>query len=66
MGLLKKAKDMGETTVNLSFHVDMKNISPSSAILIRQRLRGTIENFVRVKRLRDFVEVVEMGVAANV
>ena len=53
---------MGEdkNTLNLSLHVDMKNVSPFSALLIRQRLRGTLENFVSANLMKSFVEVMEM------
>ena len=57
---------MSETknTLNLSLHVDMKNVSPFSAILIRQRVRNTLENFVSANLLKNFVEVMEMGFVA--
>ena len=50
-----------ENALNLSLRVDIENVSPSSATLIRQRMRGTLENFVNAKLLQSFVEVLEIG-----
>ena len=49
-----------ENALNLSLRVDIENVSPSSATLIRQRVRGTFENFVNAKLLQSFVEVTEI------
>jgi len=57
-------KEKEGLALNLSLRVDIKNVSPHSATLIRQRLLDTLENFLAVNLLRDFVEVTEMEVAA--
>ena len=49
-----------ENALDMSLRVDIKNVSPSSATLIRQRMRGTMENFVNAKLLQSFVEVTEI------
>lgn len=49
-----------ESALNLSLRVDIKNVSPSSATIIRQRLLSTLENFVSANLLKGFVEVMEM------
>ena len=49
-----------ENALDMSLRVDIKNVSPSSATLIRQRVRGTFENFVNAKLLQGFVEVTEI------
>ena len=57
------SEDKKENELDMSLRVDIKNVSPSSATLIRQRMRGTIENFVRAKLIQSFVEVTEMDLA---
>jgi len=57
--------DENKNTLNLSLRVDMKNVSPSSAILIRQRLRDTLENFVSANLLKNFVEVMEIDLGGK-
>lgn len=49
-----------ENALDMSVRVDIKNVSPSSATLIRQRVCGTLENFVSANLLKNFVEVVEI------
>ena len=51
---------MSEDKLNLSFKVDIENVLPSSATLIRQRVRGVLENFAHAKLLKSFVEVTEI------
>ena len=51
---------MSEDKLNLSFKVDIENVLPSSATLIRQRVRGVLENFVHAKLLKSFVVVTEI------
>lgn len=57
--------DENKNALNLSLRADMKNVSPSSAILIRQRLRDTLENFVSANLLKNFVEVMEIGLGGK-
>ena len=49
-----------KSLLNLSLKVDIENVSPHSATLIRQRMRGVLENFARAKLLKSFVEVTEI------
>ena len=51
---------MSEDKLNLSFKVDIENVLPSSATLIRQRMRYVLENFAHAKLLKSFVEVTEI------
>ena len=51
---------MSEDKLNLSFKVDIENVLPHSATLIRQRMRGVLENFADAKLLKSFVEVTEI------
>ena len=54
-----------ENALDMSLRVDIKNVSPSSATLIRQRVRGTFENFVSANLLEGFVEVIEMDLGGK-
>ena len=54
------SEDKKESALNLSLKVDIENVSPSSATLIRQRMRGVLENLAHVKLLKSFVVVTEM------
>ena len=54
------SEDKKESLLNLSLRVDIENVSPSSATLIRQRMRGVLENFADTKLLKNFVEVTEI------
>ena len=54
------SEDKKEGVINLSLRVDIENVSPYSATLIRQRMRGTLENLARTKLLKSFVEVTEI------
>ena len=54
------SEDKKESLLNLSLKVDIENVSPHSATLIRQRMRGVLENFAHVKLLKSFVEVTEI------
>ena len=54
------SEDKKDSTLNLSLKVDIENVSPSSATLIRQWMRGVLENFARAKLLKSFVEVMEI------
>lgn len=54
------SEDKKESALNLSLRVDIENVSPYSATLIRQRVRGVLENSARAKLLKSFVEVTEI------
>ena len=54
-----------KNALNLSLRVDIKNISPSSATIIRQRLRDTLENFVSANLLQGFVEGTKMDLGGK-
>ena len=54
-----------ENALDLSLRVDIKNVSPSSATIIRQRVRDTLENFVSANLLQGFVEVTEMDLGGK-
>jgi len=49
-----------EAALKLSLRVDIQNVSPSSATIIRQRIRDSLENFVSANLLKSFVKVTEM------
>ena len=53
---------MSEDKLNLSFKVDIENVLPHSATLIRQRMRDVLENFAHVKLLKSFVVVTEIDI----
>ena len=54
-----------ENALDLSLRVDIKNVSPSSATIIHQRVRDTLENFVSANLLQGFVEVTETNLGSK-